>query len=107
MLETVKKIYTEYKPIFKGLFTVLGVIAIFDWLIAPGLTVANTFINVLSFVAGSVIILFFGLLVWDNGFKNLIIKKEKWQGTSSETDGQNSNKDNENSTNKDNENSNN
>ena len=90
-----KNLYREYKPLFKGVLTALGIIAIYDWVIAPGLTAQNTFINIISFLVGSLMILIVGLLIWENLFKN--DKTEKECKETSEMTGTVSNKDNENS----------
>lgn len=102
----IKKIYNDYKPFFKGVLTSLGMIAIYDWVVAPGLTYPNTFINILSFLLGGAMMVVMGILIWENLFKNN--KNEKtWQETPSETTGKTSNEDSKNSEKKDNENSNN
>lgn len=49
----------------KILFTVLGVVAIFDWLIAPGLTAQSTVINILSFLLAGVISTIVGVILWN------------------------------------------
>lgn len=105
MKNTLKRLYSEYKPLFKGVLTGLGMIAIYDWIIAPGLTAQNTFINIISFLVGYVMILFVGLLIWDNLFKN--DKTEKECQETSEISGTVSSKDNEKSNKNDNDNLNN
>jgi hypothetical protein len=105
-MKTIKYYLKEYSILIKSLLSVLGIIAIYDWIIAPGLTAQNTWLNIGSFVVGSILILFVGLSIWENIFK-INKKEEKWQETPSETIGQTSKEDNENSTKKDNENSNN
>jgi len=49
----------------KILFTVLGVVAIFDWVIAPGLTAQSTVINILSFLLAGVISTIVGVILWN------------------------------------------
>ena len=49
----------------KILFTALGVVAIFDWVIAPGLTAQNTIINILSFLLAGVISTIVGVITWN------------------------------------------
>lgn len=49
----------------KILFTVLGVVAIFDWIIAPGLTAQSTVINILSFLLAGVISTIVGVILWN------------------------------------------
>jgi zinc transporter ZupT len=102
-METLKRFFREYEAFFKGVGTALIIIAIFDWVIAPGLTAKNTLINVFSFLGGSFLILVVGMLIWENLFKT-DKKEEKWQDKT--TIGQTTKEDNENSTNKENENDN-
>ena len=80
MKNTFKRLYSDYKPLLKGYLTGLGIIAVYDWIIAPGLTAQNTLLNVISFLVGSAMILFVGLLIWDNLFKKDNTEKE-WQET--------------------------
>lgn len=49
----------------KILFTVLGVVAIFDWVIAPGLTAQNTVINIFAFLLAGVISTIVGVILWN------------------------------------------
>jgi hypothetical protein len=49
----------------KILFTTLGVVAIFDWIIAPGLTAQSTVINILSFLLAGVISTIVGVILWN------------------------------------------
>lgn len=55
----------KIKKSLKLLFTVLGVVAIFDWVIAPGLTQQNTLINILSFLLVGIISTIVGVIVWN------------------------------------------
>lgn len=55
----------KIKKALKILFTVLGVVAIFDWVIAPGLTQQNTLINILSFLLAGIISTIVGVIVWN------------------------------------------
>lgn len=55
----------KIKNALRILFTVLGVVAIFDWVIAPGLTQQNTVINVLSFLLAGVISTIVGVILWN------------------------------------------
>jgi hypothetical protein len=68
-MNTLKRLFQKYKTLIKGITTGFAIILIYDWLIAPGLTAKNTIINIISFVGGSVLILFVGLLIWENLFK--------------------------------------
>ena len=108
MIKLLKRLYSDYKPIIKGVMTALGIIAIYDWVIAPGLTAQNTVVNIFSFIGGSVLILILGLLIWENLFKT--DKKENtWHNHSeapSETQ-ESGKEEGENKNNNDNENLNN
>jgi drug/metabolite transporter (DMT)-like permease len=55
----------KIKKALKILFTVLGVVAIFDWVIAPGLTQQNTLINILSFLLAGIISTIVGVILWN------------------------------------------
>jgi hypothetical protein len=55
----------KIKKALKILFTVLGVVAIFDWVIAPGLTQQNTLVNIFSFLLAGVISTIVGVLLWN------------------------------------------
>jgi drug/metabolite transporter (DMT)-like permease len=55
----------KIKKALKTLFTVLGVVAIFDWVIAPGLTQQNTLINILSFLLAGIISTIVGVILWN------------------------------------------
>lgn len=55
----------KIKHVLKIVFTALGVVAIFDWVIAPGLTAQNTLINILSFLLAGVISTIVGVIVWN------------------------------------------
>lgn len=50
-----KKIFN--KQIIIPFFTVIGTIAIFEWIVFPGLTTADTFVNIFALIIG-----FFSLL---------------------------------------------
>lgn len=65
MKNKLKKIYQDSKPFLRGFFTTLGFIAIFDWVIAPGLTTSNTIINILSFILAGVISILVGIIMWN------------------------------------------
>ena len=58
MIKTFKNLYKKYDTFIKGVLTALGMIAIYDWIIAPGLTAQNTLINIASFVVGSILMVF-------------------------------------------------
>ena len=60
----------KIKKALKTLFTVLGVVAIFDWVIAPGLTQQNTLINILSFLLAGIISIIVGVIVWNELTEN-------------------------------------
>jgi drug/metabolite transporter (DMT)-like permease len=49
----------------KILFSALGIVAIFDWIIAPGLTAQSTVINILSFLLAGVVSTIVGIILWD------------------------------------------
>lgn len=55
----------KIKHWLKILFSVLGIIAIFDWVIAPGLTAPSTVINILSFLLAGVISTIVGVILWN------------------------------------------
>lgn len=65
----IKKIQ-KYKRIIQGIFVPLGGIALFDWVIAPGLTEPNSIINMFSLLLGIVVILAIGIFFWENFLKN-------------------------------------
>ena len=54
----------------KILLTLLGVVAIFDWVIAPGLTAQNTIINILTFLFAGVISTIVGVILWNEITEN-------------------------------------
>jgi hypothetical protein len=67
MKELLKKVFDKkiVMPIISG----IGVVAIFEYIVYPGLTTANTFFNVLSFlIAVFVFVLLFHLLKVENIF---------------------------------------
>jgi hypothetical protein len=69
MKELLKKVFDKkiVIPIVSG----IGVVAIFEYIIYPGLTTANTFFNVLSFlIAVFVFVLLFHLLKVENLFNS-------------------------------------
>jgi hypothetical protein len=51
-----KKLFND--PRWEPILMLLGNIAIFDWLIFPGLTVASTFINMLTIIGFIAVFLF-------------------------------------------------
>lgn len=55
----------KIKHALKILFTALGVVVIFDWVIAPGLTAQNTVINILSFLLAGIISTIVGVILWN------------------------------------------
>ena len=55
----------KIKHWLKILFSALGIVAIFDWVIAPGLTAQNTVINILSFLLAGVISTIVGVILWN------------------------------------------
>ena len=60
----------KIKKALKILFTVLGVVAIFDCVIAPGFTQQNTLINILSFLLAGIISTIVGVIVWNELTEN-------------------------------------
>jgi hypothetical protein len=65
MKEKLKLFYQIYKPLFKGLLTFFGFVAIFEWVIGPGLSSPNTVINILTFVFAGVVSTILGVLLWN------------------------------------------
>jgi hypothetical protein len=65
MKEKLKLFYQIYKPLLKGLIAFFGFVAIFEWVIGPGLSSANTVINILTFVFAGVVSTILGVLLWD------------------------------------------
>jgi hypothetical protein len=55
----------KIKQTLKVVFSVLGVVAIFDWVIAPGLTAQNTILNILSFLLAGFISTVIGVVLWN------------------------------------------
>lgn len=55
----------KIKHWLKILFSALGIIAIFDWVIAPGLTAPSTVINILSFLLAGVVSTIVGVILWN------------------------------------------
>lgn len=80
MIQTLKRIFSEYKSLFKGAATAIVVILIYDFIIAPGLTAKNTVINVFSFLGGAVLMFISAILIWENLFPSQK-KNETWQET--------------------------
>ena len=68
-MNRVKEFFKKYKSVFNGVLTVLGVIAVYDWIIAPGLTAKNTFVNILALIAGVFLATIIGIILF-NAFKN-------------------------------------
>ena len=66
MKELIKNFYQSYKCFFKGVLTALGVIAIFDWFIFPGLTTPITVINILSFILLITVLVVSQLIIWNS-----------------------------------------
>ena len=88
-----KKIYEKNKLIIQGILVSLGGIALLEWVIAPGLTVANTILNVFSALLSVVVLFVIGLFFWENLIKNNK-KEETWE--KSEMNGMNLNEENKN-----------
>ena len=65
-----KKIYEKNKIIIQGTLVSLGGIGLFEWVISPGLTVANTILNVFSALLSVVVLFVIGLFFWENLIKN-------------------------------------
>lgn len=55
----------KIKHWLKILFSALGIVAIFDWVIAPGLTAPSTVINILSFLLAGVVSTIVGVILWN------------------------------------------
>ena len=55
----------KIKHILKIVFSILGVVAIFDWVIAPGLTAQNTIVNILSLLLAGFISTVIGVVLWN------------------------------------------
>jgi hypothetical protein len=66
MKELIKNFYQSYKCFFKGVLTLLGVIAIFDWFIFPGLTAPITIINILSFSLLIIVLVVVQVIIWNS-----------------------------------------
>ena len=82
MKEKLKLFYPIYKPLFKGLLTFFGFVAIFEWVIGPGLSSPNTVINILTFVFVGVVSTIVGVLLW-----NEITPKDKDDDDSDDSGG--------------------
>ena len=54
----------------KILFSVLGVVAIFDWIITPGLTSQSITINILSFILSGIVSTIVGVIIWNEITEN-------------------------------------
>jgi uncharacterized membrane protein YjfL (UPF0719 family) len=65
MKEKLKLFYEIYKPIFIGLLTFIGFVAVFEWVIGPGLSSANTIINILTFIFAGVVSTILGVVLWN------------------------------------------
>lgn len=55
----------KIKHALKVVFSILGVVAVFDWVIAPGLTAQNTIVNILSFLLAGFISTVIGVVLWN------------------------------------------
>lgn len=55
----------KIKHWLKILFSALGIVAIFDWVIAPGLASPSTVINILSFLLAGVVSTIVGVILWN------------------------------------------
>lgn len=55
----------KIKHWLKILFSALGIVAIFDWVIAPGLTAQNTIVNILSFLLAGIVSTIVGVILWN------------------------------------------
>lgn len=55
----------KIKHWLKILFSALGIVAIFDWVIAPGLTAQNTVVNILSFLLAGIVSTIVGVILWN------------------------------------------
>lgn len=65
MIKIIKNLYRKYKTYFKIILILLGIIGVFDWVIAPGLTAKNTLMNIISLISLLLIILYIGVLVYE------------------------------------------
>ena len=73
-----KKIYEKNKIIIQGTLVSLGGIGLFEWVISPGLTVANTIVNMFSVLLSVVVLFVIGVFFWENLIKNNK-KEETWK----------------------------
>jgi uncharacterized membrane protein len=55
----------KIKHALRVVFTILGVIAIFHWIIFPGLSSQNTIINLFSLALTAVISTILGVILWN------------------------------------------
>lgn len=55
----------KIKSWLKVIFSALGIVAIFDWVIAPGLKSESVIINIFSFLFAGVVSTIFGVLLWN------------------------------------------
>jgi len=60
----------KIKHALRVVFSILGVIAIFQWVIFPGLSSQNTIINLFAFALTAVISTILGVILWNelNGY---------------------------------------
>jgi hypothetical protein len=67
-MKTILNILKKYQRFFKGFTSVIALICIFDWFIAPSLTMANSKVNFVGFLLGSFMMVIFGVLLWESIF---------------------------------------
>jgi hypothetical protein len=67
-MKTILNILKKYQRFFKGFTSVIALICIFDWFIAPSLTIANSKVNFVGFLLGSFMMVIFGVLLWESIF---------------------------------------
>jgi hypothetical protein len=65
MKEKFKIFYQIYKPLFKGLLTFFGFVAILEWVVGPGLSSPSALINILTFIFAGIVSTIVGVLLWN------------------------------------------
>ena len=68
-MNKLKNFFNNYKPFFGTVMTGLGIIAVYDWIIFPGLTTKNTFTNIMALIGGTFLILIIGIVIWEGLIK--------------------------------------
>lgn len=83
MKKKIKKFYQEYSSFIDGFLATLGFISLLDWVIAPGLTAANTYLNLFSVVLLIGFVFLFVVVLWkpkQDEVSEEILKKEDNDG---------------------------